>query len=444
MKRLAPALSIALVMVCLGAGPALAAPTLDGKFDVPGIETNNKIVAGPDGNMWVTVRDGVNDVARITPAGEVTAFALTGVEGALGIAVDPTGKMWVTYQNGVASFEVGDPAGSSKATPIGGANGFNSIVAGPDGEMWVAANEKVVHFPPADPTKTTPITVEKLLPRDIDVSGPLILVADQGEASRVVTLTTAGVEQDLPIPGGSQGLAANAAGQIAFSAPGATPEQAGLITPPAPAQSFELLGDPFGVALGADQAFWIVQFAAGGLTRLTTAGEHTFLGGLPVNSARQIAAGPGNTLWVTLEKNEGVTEAGVARVSGLEPPSEAGAGGGGASPPVPQTKIVKGPKKTVRTTAAKARVRFRFTSSVAGSRFECALVRARTGKKVPKAKRWPKPVFRSCKAPRSYGLRPGRYRFKVRAVASGQVDPTPASRAFRVLHVAKHKPRPQR
>ena len=53
-----------------------AAPAVDGEFDIPGgVGTDNDIVQGPDGNMWVTTND-TNGVARITPAGVVTEFPL--------------------------------------------------------------------------------------------------------------------------------------------------------------------------------------------------------------------------------------------------------------------------------------------------------------------------------------------------------------------------------
>ena len=83
----------------------------------------------------------------------------------------------------------------------------------------------------------------------------------------------------IAIGGGSQGVAGGPGGQIAFTAAGASPEQSGLISPPNPAQSFELLGDPFGVTFGADGAYWIVQFLPGQLARVTTDGQLNFLTG---------------------------------------------------------------------------------------------------------------------------------------------------------------------
>jgi hypothetical protein len=64
------------------------------------------------------------------------------------------------------------------------------------------------------------------------------------------------------------------------------------------------------------------------------------------------------------------------------------------------------------------RVRFAFTSSIPGASFQCFY----TGGWSP------------CRSPQRFRhLKPGRYRFKVRAVANGKRDPTPASWLFRVV-----------
>lgn len=82
----------------------------------------------------------------------------------------------------------------------------------------------------------------------------------------------------------------------------------------------------------------------------------------------------------------------------------------------PQTKILKGPK--AKTHAKK--VKFKFTSSEAGSTFKCKLDK--------------KPV-KSCKSPKTYKkLKPGKHVFKVWAIdKAGNKDPTPAKRKFKVL-----------
>ncbi len=421
---------------------ASAVPVVDGHFALASpTGTNNKLVAGPDGNIWVTVRGEVpgeeKDVARVTPAGAVTEFDLKGISGVENIAVGPEGKLWVTAVNTIASFSPSDPTKTSEAFANNEIGGNNPIVAGPDGQLWIASEEKVIHLKPSEPgsEKENEYPVAGLSPRDIDVTGSQLVIADAGKP-RIVTMTTAGVEKEYPIgyvkgaiaEGASQGVAGSPSGLIGFSQPGAAPEQIGLLMPPNPAQSFSRDGDPFGVALGSDGAFWIALSGSTptnvGVERLTATGEATYLGGLPDGfTPRQIAAGPNNTIWVTIEHAE-TAEYEIVRISGLEPPVEA------ISHPTspPQTTIAKGPKKTVKAKGKFAKVSFRFSASSAGATFECALSRARKGKKPAKSK------FRACKSPKTYKLRPAKYTFSVRAVSAGVTDPTPATSSFRVIH----------
>jgi len=422
---------VALAAFLVGPASALGAPFLNGTFPLGSeVGTNNKIVAGPDGNIWLTVEDATNDVARVTPAGQVQEFDIEGIESAVGIAPGPDGNLWITEVEKAARFAPGDPVGTDQSFTVAGIGAESQIVAGPDGLLWVASNNSVVHFAPGDPTGTVQeVAVNgELAPKDIDVAGSLIVIADNSGGNRIVSFTVGGVQQDFPIASGSQGVAGGPGGQIAFSAPLAEPEQVGLITPPNPALPIPVPGDPFGVAFAADEAFWVVQFAQGGLTRFTPAGQTSFLGGLPIESARQITAGPGGTLWVTLTKNEakGVVPS-VARISGVEkaitnPPPP---------PPrlVPETTVGKGPKKVVRTKGQKAKVKFRFSSSTPGATFQCWLTRH------SKKSRSAILGFKPCESPKVYRLRPGKYRFSVRAVVGGIPDPTPAVRKFKVKRI---------
>jgi streptogramin lyase len=448
-KLLTAAIVLAVALVWVPA--AGAAPTVSGKFELgTKLDTNNKIAAGPDGNMWFTLPG--KKVGKISPAGIVQEFELAKIENTIGIAAGPEGRIWVVSTGKALSFLPANPTGTEQLFESAFINGEPNIVLGPEGMFWVASNEAVAKFSPANFNGTiSKVTVNgQLAPKDIDVAGSLIAISDNNkdlvtEKGRIVTFTSAGVQQDFAIPSSSQGLAGAPDGQIAFSSPLATPEQAGLITPPAPSSSFELLGDPFGVAYGADQAFWVVQFAAGQLTRLAPTGQTSVVGGLPIESARQIAAGPGNTLWVTLIESEKgkVPVSAIARISGVElppppPPATTTNPVIVTEKPVPDTKVGKAPKKVVKVASGKATVTFTFSSSTAGSTFECRLVKSPVGK-AKKKKKTPVGSFSSCRSPKVLKLAPGKYRFAVRAVAGGAADPTPAERAFRVLRVPRHR-----
>ena len=99
---------------------------------------------------------------------------------------------------------------------------------------------------------------------------------------------------------------------------------------------------------------------------------------------------------------------------------------GATAPPcvVPAARFRDGPGHARSPMARRGRsnphrAKFKFSSEPAGARFECKL---------------DKKAFRACRSPRIYrGLAAGKHTFRVRAVsASGQPDPSPAKRYFRV------------
>jgi virginiamycin B lyase len=429
-------LVVSMLLLCgclILAASAAAAPSVTGTFPLGSeIETNNKLVAGPDGNIWLTVGGG-NDVAKVTPGGQVEEFDLPEISGTNGIAVGPDGNLWVPTVNQVTKFSPGSPVGTAQTFTDNLINNGGQIVTGPDGQLWVASQNSLVHFSTGNPEAAESVTLEggELAPKDIDVAGSLIVVADGSGENRIATFTTVGVQKDFAIGGPSQGVAGGPGGQIAFSAALAVPEMSGLISPPSPAQSFELAGDPFGVALGGDGAYWIVQFAAGQLARVTTGGQLSFpVQGLPKESARQIATGPGGTLWVTLVKNG--EPGAVARISGVEPPPPSATPTSTPTtiptPPMAPRTILGPGRKLFKTHRKKAKVKFKFTSPDIALRFECSLTKLR-GKKASGG------AFRLCSSPQIYRLAAGRYRFAVRALNGPTPDPTPATRTIRVVHV---------
>jgi hypothetical protein len=149
-----------------------------------------------------------------------------------------------------------------------------------------------------------------------------------------------------------------------------------------------------------------------GQTTADGSGNWSFAYGAPLPEGTPVAA-------TQTAAAKGTSELAIATTA--KPPSEDGGGGGGggaaeADTSPPQTKITKGPRKKTRKRTA----RFRFSSSEAGSSFECKLDRG---------------PFRPCRSPRKYKkLKPGRHVFRVRAVdASGNRDHSPAVRKFRVL-----------
>jgi hypothetical protein len=114
----------------------------------------------------------------------------------------------------------------------------------------------------------------------------------------------------------------------------------------------------------------------------------------------------------------------LPRPNSVAPSEQACASGGpGAAPGSPNQNGVLAPQTLLRRLPPKrSRDRtptFRFASDIAAARFECRLDR--------------KP-FRRCRAPfTTRVLAFGPHRFRVRAIAGGLVDPSPASYRFKVL-----------
>jgi streptogramin lyase len=312
--------------------PAVAAgvPAVSGEFDVA--EAPGELAPGPDGNMWVVLTGGADDVARIAPDGTVTPFAAANITGAVSITAGPDGRMWVTQAAGVAHFAPADPTNAT-VIPVQAIadNGARGITSGPDGNLWAATGgDKVVRITPGG--TPTPFTVPGMGGRGITSgSDGNLYIADFGSA-RIVGLTPAGVPTFHPTGGGPQEVEAGPDGQVAFTNQGASPHQLGRFSAGGAVAGTDVPNtDPFGIALGADGAYWVANFLSGDLTRFTTEGAVTSLGGLSADSGpRHVASGPGNTLWVSLE-----TAKRVARITGVEPGPAPPTDGGGTAPVTP-------------------------------------------------------------------------------------------------------------
>ena len=88
------------------------------------------------------------------------------------------------------------------------------------------------------------------------------------------------------------------------------------------------------------------------------------------------------------------------------------------APATPNTKLGSHPAKVVKTKKKKVKVKFGFSSNVAGATFRCKL---------------DKGSFAPCTSPKSYRVKPGKHKFSVQALNGGVADPTPASFGFKVV-----------
>lgn len=326
--RMACAALIAICLALVATGAAQAAPVVDGEFALS--KNAQRVAQGADGNMWATLAGGAgNEIARIGPDGTVTEFDVDTLIGARGIAAGPNGRLWVTISGKLGHFDPSDPVGSATAIPVPQV-GQSDIAAGPDGNLWTPNVNKLVRVTPAGAATEFPILTNA---SRVAAGANAIWVADFG-GGEVVRVTTDGIPTRFAVGGSPQGVAVGLGGQAGYTNPGTNPHTAGRVlasgtfvaTNVAPAT------DPFGIAFGADQAYWFAQPFGNDLGRLTADGAYSRLGGFSAEAGpRYVAPGPNNTLWVVLEGLNGNDAKKIARVSGLEPPA-GGVPGGGPDP----------------------------------------------------------------------------------------------------------------
>jgi streptogramin lyase len=374
------------ILAVASAGPALAAPQVNGVFDMPGVQTNGQLTAGPDGNIWVSLQDAV---AKVQPDGTVTEYkaanlgngtvlgfpsgGITSADGFVWVAQTPAGV------DPIVKIPPGNPAGATSFAVSEITQGTSAMTLGPDGNIWVAIQDKLVKFSPSNPAGAMPFTFTGLQPKAIIAgSDGTLWVTDGSNGGRLLNVTTSGtlVHEPYVVGGLPQFLGAGPNGQVAYGNPNNTPQQIGLLSPGGTPQTIDRPNgsDPFGVTLGIDGAYWIAEFAGNRLARVTTDGQLTTLSGFPDASGqgpRQITAGPGNTLWATLDNPGDPAISKIARVTGLEPPPTGGGGtppGGGGGPPGGGTPPDTTPPVVTAVSFSKTKVRvgtksvsFRFT-----------------------------------------------------------------------------------
>jgi streptogramin lyase len=406
MRRLASALLVLLVFA-LAPATAAAAPAVSGEFPTGATPLSAKprhLTLGSDGNIWAVLEGGAG-LAKVTPTGAVTEFTNSNLTGTLtteGITTGPDGNLWVTGTNKVVKISPSAPTAGT-ATAIAQIGEPEGITTGPDGNLWTASGANLIKIPPGAPATYTHFDAVLQSARDIALGGNgQLWVADRiggGTTPRIASFTTAGVPTyyNTVSSGGPYGVAAGPGTQMAFGDPLASPQNVGRISPggtPQTTPTPDAIGDPTGVVFGNDGGYWFARFGKDDLLRLTPTGQVTTLPGFSANSGpRQIAKGPGDTLWVSLE-----TAQKIGRVSGVSASAGGGGGGGGTTPDIVKpalskvgmsdTTVVVGPGATPLTgTAADATgTTIRYTLSEA-AKVSLRIDRRLRGKRVKKGKK---------------------------------------------------------
>jgi streptogramin lyase len=260
------------------------------------------LAVGPDDTVWVTGGGSTaGTVSRI--AGDViTTFPNPDVPQPRGIIAGSDGNMWVTGSNATVKVS---PAGI--ATKVVD-RGWPAITTGADGNLWFPDLTRVARMTPTGTIATyrgTPIVGPNQMVTAGDGS---MFFTDEGTISRI---TTAGVL--TPDVGGQHGvslLAGGTGGDVWFAATSATESRFGHVT--ATGQVTELtrtdVQHVLDLILGPEGNLWFTTYNQG-IGTLTPEGVLTMRGGDGIHS---LTVGPDGNIWFPAYRSlVRVTPAGV-------------------------------------------------------------------------------------------------------------------------------------
>ena len=299
-------------------GSALGAPKIDGEFPVTNMPRH--LTQGPDGNIWVAE----GNIAKITPAGQVTEFSPPEISGATGITTGPDGNLWVTQNGGVAKFSPANPNGAVKFA-IAAISNANKLTTGPDGNLWTASGNKVIKIPPANPAGATDKDDHRAWtpaasPAAAGACGWSTARARRSSASRLIS-TRSRLIRSRPAPRRSPPVrAARSPTPIpGQAAPPGRPPDPGRRRAEEPGRRRSLRDHVRPVG----RRVLVRRVRRADRRAPDPAGQVTHpVGKFSAGSGpRHIAAGPNNTLWVALEQGKK-----IGRITGVTPPPAKPAG----------------------------------------------------------------------------------------------------------------------
>ncbi|KRC66494.1 hypothetical protein ASE12_18000 [Aeromicrobium sp. Root236] len=252
---------------------------------------------GPDGNIWFA--DWVNGVGQVKPSGAITMFPMfkSTLDPTLSfpsnIARGPDGNMWVTLREPVAGLVRITPSGTVTKFFDGIDPGWklNDLTAGPDGNLWVigAATNKVLRFNPSTGDVTTfeiGTSSVQLLSITAGPDGNLWFSGRDGDPF-IGRMSTAG-DQIVRFSDGISGTAPP--GSLVTGSDGnmwfiEAAGWVGRITPAGQITDYPVPADPdpdrplslTHITPAPDGSLWFTDYWSGRIGRVTTAGQVSIL-----------------------------------------------------------------------------------------------------------------------------------------------------------------------
>lgn len=233
-------------------------------YRVPGGGTPDSMARGPDGAMWITLRD-ANAVARVTREGSFSFFPVpTPAAQPRGIALGPDNALWVTLFGAHRVARLTTAGGWSEFTAGLTSGGEHlGITRGPDGALWLT----------------------------------------EPRGDRIVRMTTSGAVKGFFVSNvsGPEDVALGFDGNLWFTEDDG--DRVGRVTPKGNVKEFQTGitpgGNPFNITSGPDDAMWFTLAVGNRVARVTPDGGITEYRLPKDSSPRSIVLGPDRRrLWV--------------------------------------------------------------------------------------------------------------------------------------------------
>lgn len=243
-------------------------------FTVPGEQTGPALTGGPGGNMWYGGGDifSPGTVGKIDTSGRVTRVTSALSAGANDIVAGSDGNLWVpeVFTDKMARIT---PSGTVTEFAVSGDPYFDAL--GPDGDVWFTEKESGVVgcITPQGSVSEYPVPNRSSLPEGI-TAGPHAIWITERQVGRLLKISMSGAVSQYQLPrrfaattpdysGGPLGVTLDGSGNVWFGIHSTS--TLGRMTPAGIVTEFSVpqhrILDPLSLARGPDGRIW---FTTGG------------------------------------------------------------------------------------------------------------------------------------------------------------------------------------
>jgi virginiamycin B lyase len=280
------------------------------EFPVVDFGSPFRITTGPDGALWYTTRAAM--IGRITTAGVATYFPFPVVAQITDITTGLDGNLWYTFADTDEAFPY---SSVGRITPAGVVTSFQvtgdfepssepyGITAGQDGALWFTERlgNKIGRLTTAGVLTKFPLPTASSSPTDIARGSDGALWFTETGGNRIGRITTDGVITEFPISSPATGIARGADFNMWFTQ--RSENRIGRITPEGDVTEFPLPtagSGPVDIVGGNDGALWFTESDANRIGRITIGGLITeYPVPTSASSPEGITLGPDGNIWFT-------------------------------------------------------------------------------------------------------------------------------------------------